>query len=163
MEYVITIDPDRCTGCRICEMMCSLSHARECAPERSRIRNVRFEEDGRITTIPSLCMQCETAACQIACPTGATYRGGPVGAMLVEDKKCIGCSACVYACPFGASSIDPVSKKAIRCDMCEGEPRCVKNCPTEAIQFTTRSKVALQQRREKVSKLLTAQNVAAEA
>lgn len=154
MDYVITIDADKCTGCRICEMMCSLSHTRECAPERARIRIVKTEEDGRITTIPTLCMHCEAAPCQSVCPTGATYRGGPAGAMLVDERKCIGCSACVYACPFGVCVIDPVTKVATRCDLCQGNPRCVKNCPTSAVQYVPRTKVGLALRRDKVGNLL---------
>jgi carbon-monoxide dehydrogenase iron sulfur subunit len=158
MRSVVMIYPDRCTGCRICEMACSLSHAKECNPERSRVRVITSEEQGVLTTVPVLCMQCEKAMCEVACPTKATYRNS-TGVMVVEEKKCIGCSACVYACPFGASALDPAVGKAIRCDQCEGDPRCVKFCPAQALEYTRLDKVSAARKRVGVDRLMELQRI----
>ena len=151
MRYIISIDPSLCTGCRICEMVCSLSHTGTCWPERARLRVVSEEMDGRIESTAVVCMQCEVPACRLACPTGATHEGGPVGARLVAAEKCIGCSGCVWACPFGASALDPVTRVAHRCDQCEGDPRCVKHCPTGALSYVPEDRLAIAEQRRKAA------------
>ena len=149
MRYIISIDAAACTGCRICEMVCSLSHTGTCWPERARLRVLSEELDGRVDSVPVLCMQCEVPACRLACPTGATFEGGPAGALLVAAEKCIGCSACVWACPFGTSALDPATQVAHRCDQCEGDPRCVRYCPTGALTYVEEDKLPIAEQRRK--------------
>jgi carbon-monoxide dehydrogenase iron sulfur subunit len=150
MRYFISIDAAKCNGCRICEMVCSLSHTGTCWPERARLHVVSEEADGRINSVPTLCMQCEIPACRLACPTGATFEGGPVGARLVAAEKCIGCSGCVWACPFGASVLDLTTHVAHRCDLCDGEPLCVKYCPTGALTYGQEDKLVITEQRRKL-------------
>lgn len=148
-RYLISVDAAKCNGCRICEMVCSLSHTGACWPERSKLRVVSEEVDGGTDSVPILCMQCEIPACRLACPTGATFEGGPAGARLVAAEKCIGCSACVWACPFGASALDPATRVAHRCDLCEGDPLCVKHCPTGALRYIQEDKLGSVTQRRK--------------
>lgn len=148
------IDFKLCTGCRICEQICSLHHKRECNPERSNIRIVCSEEQGFPVTVPVSCFNCTLPVCEKVCPTGATYRDGETMAMLVDEDKCLGCSACVYACPFGATYIDPETLKAARCDLCGGDPMCVKMCPTEALKFEPRDDVSMKLRRSALENLV---------
>jgi Fe-S-cluster-containing dehydrogenase component len=159
MRYIISIDASLCTGCRICEMVCSLSHTGACWPERARLRVVTEEADGRIDSVPILCMQCEVPACRLACPTGATFEGGPAGARLVASEKCIGCSACVWACPFGASALDPVTQVAFRCDQCEGDPLCVRHCPTGALKYVQEETLSMAEQRRKLGVFIDLQRL----
>ena len=159
MRYIISIDATTCTGCRICEMVCSLSHTGTCWPERARLRVLSEEVDGRIDSVPVLCMQCEVPACRLACPTGATFEGGPAGARLVAAEKCIGCSGCVWACPFGASALDPATRVAHRCDQCEGDPRCVRYCPTGALRYVEEDKLPIAEQRRKLGVLIDLQRL----
>lgn len=152
-KFVIAIDYDRCTGCRICEMACSLSHVGVCNPERSRIRVLRSEKQGFVNTIPIVCNNCEHPSCEEACPTGATRFGDHIQAMLVDDKLCIGCNSCVYACPFGASFLDLLKDKAFRCDQCYGEPMCVKFCPKGCLTYIRQDKLNIHQKRIKLKEL----------
>ena len=147
--YIIAIDYEACTGCRICELACSLKHVGECDPRRSRIRLQKAEKDGVVDCVPGLCMNCIDPACEKACPTGATQRGGPVNAMLVDQELCIGCSACVHACPFGATFLDHVTEKAARCDQCEGDPVCVDMCPKDVLRQIRQENLATYQKRLK--------------
>lgn len=153
-RYIISVDVAACTGCRICEMVCSLSHTGTCWPERARLRVVSGEREGRVDSVPVLCMRCEVPACRLACPTGATYEGGPAGALLVAAERCIGCSGCVWACPFGASALDPETHVAHRCDQCEGDPRCVKHCPTGALRYVAEDEVTTVEQRRKADLLV---------
>lgn len=107
---------------------------------------MRSEEE--VHCVPVLCLDCNDAACEKACPTGATYRGGPGEIMLVDQTLCVGCSHCVYSCPHGASMIDPVTEKAIRCDQCDGAPRCVQICPTGSLEFIPIDKISAQTKRK---------------
>ncbi len=53
-----------------------------------------------------------------------------MGVVVIDEQKCIGCKQCVQACPFGAIQMHPVTKKAIKCDLCGGKPKCVEICRT---------------------------------
>jgi Fe-S-cluster-containing dehydrogenase component len=70
-----------------------------------------------------------------ACPTGALYRDEAVGSVLFYADECIGCAACVDACPFGMAALHPETGLALICDLCGGDPACVKRCATGAIVY----------------------------
>jgi carbon-monoxide dehydrogenase iron sulfur subunit len=57
----------------------------------------------------------------------------------INYDLCIGCKFCVAVCPFGAMGIDPVARKVIKCDLCDGEPVCVKFCETKALEYVDAS------------------------
>lgn len=148
-RYVISIDHTKCTGCRTCEIVCSLRHVGECNPERSRIRILKSEENGIIKSVPILCFNCEDSACEKACPTGATKRGDTMNVLIVDEQFCIGCKSCVYACPSGASFFDRVKDKAFRCDQCQGEPKCVQFCSKGSLEYVQQDKLNIKQKRIK--------------
>lgn len=154
MGFVVIIDSSKCTACRMCEVACSLRNSSECNPERSRIRAIIKETDGRINVVPSTCMQCETAMCMHVCPTQAIQRNSETGSLAIDDRKCIGCSACSYACPFGACFVDRKVGKAVVCNQCDGDPTCVRICPTEALRYINSDRVNIGLKREKASRLL---------
>lgn len=154
MYYLITVDADKCTGCGICELVCSLHNEKECNPEKARIRVIRSEEEGIIYTVPVVCQQCEKPLCLELCPVTALYRDPETGAVVVSEEKCIGCRLCVYVCPFGAITVDPEKHFSVKCALCDGEPRCVEFCPGEALQYVRSDKIAIREKREAVGKFL---------
>jgi len=162
MGYVITIDAEKCSGCQMCEVSCSLANMGECNPERSRIRVIKSEENGQLEFIPSTCMQCETAMCELVCPVKAIGRGPDTGARIIDEKKCIGCSACSYACPFGACFVDRKLGNSVVCNQCGGDPTCVKVCPSGALQYVRSDQVNISLKRRGVQKLSNARELAQE-
>lgn len=122
----IEVTPDTCCGCRICEMVCSLSHEGLCSPELSRIRVVN--QPAKEIDIPIVCIQC--GICAAKCPANAIGINKETQVYIVDAKRCVGCGVCAAVCPFGAISLPASTKYAIRCDLCGGEPACVKACPT---------------------------------
>lgn len=128
----LIVDPDLCTGCRICELRCSLYHHRESNPSRALLHVVRLESQGLF--IPAVCKHCTEAFCMYACPTGAIYRDGSTNAVLVESSKCVGCRSCMVACPWGLIWMN-CEGKIDKCDLCGGTPKCAQWCPTEAIKY----------------------------
>jgi len=131
----LDIDPNRCTGCRICEVFCSFKHEAAIYPFKSRIKVVQGDETALF--IPTTCRQCEDPKCVAACPTGALSRDPDTGAILVDEDACTGCEACIEACPFGAMALDTERGVAYTCDLCAGDPECARLCPTGAIQVVS--------------------------
>jgi anaerobic carbon-monoxide dehydrogenase iron sulfur subunit len=151
-DCVIALDYEKCTGCRTCEMGCTLKNYGATYPEKSRIRIVKIYEESGVIPIPVVCMKCANAPCKAVCPMGAISDDPQTGARLVDEKKCIGCSACVYACPFGAISVDRVLKRSFVCNQCEGDPTCVKLCPREALRYLEADEVSIKLRRDRLNR-----------
>ena len=156
MGYAIIIKAEKCSGCRMCEVSCSLRNMKECNPERSRIRVIRTQADGQLQFVPATCMQCETAMCEKVCPVKAIGRDVETGARIIDENKCIGCSACSYACPFGACFVDRQLGKSIVCKQCDGDPICVKVCPSGALTYGRAETINMALKRAGAGRLLEA-------
>lgn len=149
----IICDPAKCTGCRLCEYVCSATKNGSFDATLSRIRVVRIEP---VTMTAISCRLCADAPCIIACPREALSRSEKNGIILVDEDRCDGCGWCVEACDFGAIVLNPYTKNAEICNLCEdqeGGPRCVEFCPKEALSLATPEVLRQQARREVVAKL----------
>ncbi len=133
MPKTLTITPSRCIACRTCELACSFKHAEMGKPGIPRIRAFMFGEgENQIIT----CFQCYEAACVKVCPVEALRRSKSTGAIEVHEDRCIGCSLCAIACPFGHLSLGVTDRIAIKCDLCGGdEPACAAFCPTKTLEY----------------------------
>jgi len=129
----IVFNPSLCTGCRACELACSFYCEGIFAPSKSRIRVVRMDWEG--IDVPLGCEHCEDAPCMLVCPVKALYRDESTGAVLIDYDTCIGCKECMVACPFGAIHFDREKGIVYKCDLCFGDPECVKWCFTKAIEW----------------------------
>jgi carbon-monoxide dehydrogenase iron sulfur subunit len=145
MEKILVVDHERCTGCRLCEMVCSVKHAGVSNPSRSRIHVIKWPLEG--FELPMLCQQCEDAPCIAVCPKDALSRDLVLGRVVLNYDVCIGCKMCVIACPFGGMGIDSVARQVIKCDLCDGDPSCVRCCQPGALQFLPASSVNLAKKR----------------
>jgi Fe-S-cluster-containing dehydrogenase component len=143
-EYVMIIDLNKCVRCRTGYIACKEEHDIVAHPRDNEhpyeyypLRYVEWEH-GKFPNverafIPIHCMHCDDPICQNYCPTDAIYQD-EYGIIHIDKNKCNGCSACAYACPYGAIYIGP-ERKAELCDFCINrlekgkEPACVENCP----------------------------------
>jgi len=132
MVKTLIVEPDRCTGCRTCELVCSLKKEQEFNPARSRIQHITFPKEG--LSFPLVCLQCAEPACLKICPSGAIVREGDPSAIIIKQDKCIGCRMCSLACPAGQIILGPKGK-AEKCDLCAGDPICVRFCPSGALTY----------------------------
>lgn len=125
----------RCSGCRVCEMVCSLYHEGECNPSLSRIHVNRNLFDGNFT--PEVCFQCVVPDCLLACPIeGAFCIDEHTGARIINKDKCpLGCDLCVDACKFKMVGFNEERQTVFKCDLCGGEPKCVEFCPSGIIKL----------------------------
>lgn len=151
MEKVLTADFEKCTGCRLCELVCSVMHDGISNPARSRIKVVKWEAEGRY--VPMVCQQCEEAPCQHACPMGAISRDNDWGFLKIDPHLCIGCRTCVGVCPFGAMNYNRTDRKVFKCDLCGGDPQCVRFCEVKAVNFVDADRLDQEKRRKAAARL----------
>jgi Fe-S-cluster-containing hydrogenase component 2 len=130
----LEIDPEKCTGCKQCELACSWVQVGAFQPSRSQIRVHVFDEQASYA--PYACLQCDEAWCMQACPANAIDVDEHTGAKIVIDEVCVGCKLCVIACPFGTMHYDKQADTATKCDLCAGDPACAHACPTGAIAIS---------------------------
>lgn len=139
MLKALSIDPEKCTNCKQCEMACSYEKEGVFNVSRSRIRVFEFHDAGRY--VPYTCTQCDEAWCQQACPVEAITTDPITKVKQVHENLCVGCKVCTIACPFGTVNYNANSGKVIKCDLCGGDPACAKACPTSAITFVDAEQV----------------------
>ncbi len=120
----IVRDYEKCCGCRLCEIACSLAHEGVVWPEASRVRVLETKPG---VSIPVLCLQCKDPPCVEACPTNALRVDEYTGAVVVSEE-CVLCGKCIEACPAKIPRIIDGVDKVVICDLCGGDPACVKIC-----------------------------------
>lgn len=129
---IIEVKTERCNGCRMCELACSIKKLGEFNPARSRIHVVGFEDE---FCFPTTCFHCEQAYCTEACSASALVRDEATGMVKVLSDKCTGCKECIMACPFAGLAFSSEEGIVVNCDLCGGEPECVAVCPTGALEL----------------------------
>ena len=149
-KYVVC-NPDKCLGCAICEFVCSAVKDKSLDPSFSRIRQVNFEPTGSLAIA---CLLCERPPCVTMCSMNALSKDEK-GVIRIDEYKCNGCGWCIRACKFGAITLHPTRRVVMTCDLCDGDPECVKLCPFEgALTFATIEEVTHGLRKGTVDKIL---------
>ena len=160
-RWGFTVDLKRCIGCYGCVEACKTENGTP--PEIFWMKVYKRNEDELKASwpfIPTRCNHCENAPCATACPTGATHQRGD-GIVVIDYDQCIGCEACIIACPYQANSLwfhgegyygtelTPYEEQvydigrrkgtAQKCTFCHHrldrgmDPACVETCPTDAL------------------------------
>jgi Fe-S-cluster-containing dehydrogenase component len=163
-RWSMVIDLDLCIGCNSCVLACKMGRG---TPKGIFFNRVLEQEIGEFPKARRVfwslrCMQCDQPACLDVCPTGATYKRED-GLVCIDDFKCVGCRACILACPYdsrtlyehetayyGDDLLTPFEEAAyaqyrqgtvVKCDFCADrldqglKPYCVQSCPTGALIF----------------------------
>jgi carbon-monoxide dehydrogenase iron sulfur subunit len=132
MPMKLTVIPEQCCGCRICELVCAIEHFGVNNPKKSAIRVLNIYPHP-VIRMPVVCSQCRVPLCAQICPTDALR--WVEGVVQLDESECISCYKCVESCPFGAIYVHEDCELPIKCDMCGGDPKCVKHCPTGALRL----------------------------
>jgi molybdopterin-containing oxidoreductase family iron-sulfur binding subunit len=161
-KYAMVIDLDLCIGCNGCTVACKAEHGTQPGVFWGYVLQKEYGKTPNVTRLflPVLCNHCKNPLCEEVCPTGATYRNKD-GVVLVDYDKCIGCKACVTACPYnirwyimeeefyfpktpipyGVNELRGKEKIVQKCDLCVDrlargeEPKCVEVCQTYCRAF----------------------------
>lgn len=125
---------DLCSGCRTCEIVCSVFHEKAASSEMARMYVFKDVMNACITDV-QMCKHCAGAECVATCPTQALHVDPDTGARVIDEAKCIGCQLCMMACPLEPKRIkyNPAKNVCYKCDLCGGDPQCVKFCPMGAL------------------------------
>ena len=142
---LLIVNEAKCTGCQRCEINCTLVNDGVASSYISRVKVTRnlMDNNGHGTYqndwvyFPDTCRQCEDPWCGNACPVDAIYSNDK-GVKIVDEAKCIGCGACVTACPWHMPTINPETKKSSKCISCGA---CVHGCITGALSIVPWDKV----------------------
>jgi Fe-S-cluster-containing dehydrogenase component/formate-dependent nitrite reductase membrane component NrfD len=140
VQWAKVIDHTRCIGCHACSTACKSENLVPLSVNRTYVKyaDVGTFPEARRNIQVTRCNQCASPPCAHACPTGAMFQR-PDGIVDFDKQICIGCKACIAACPYDAIFINPDDHSAEKCNFCahrldlELEPACVVVCPTEAI------------------------------
>ncbi|MDA8019166.1 MAG: polysulfide reductase NrfD [Thermoanaerobaculia bacterium] len=139
-RWAKVIDHTTCIGCHACTTACKSENEVPLGVTRTYVKYAdvgTFPEARRAFQV-TRCNQCADSPCTTACPTSAMYRR-PDGIVDFDKNACIGCKACIAACPYDAIFINPEDHSAEKCNFCAHridvglEPACVVVCPTESI------------------------------
>lgn len=135
MSKELFADPGKCTGCNRCSYVCTAIKSGCFAPTRARIQISNFPHKG--FAVPNICFHCPGASCQKACPVGAISRSEE-NVVTVDATLCTACGGCVAACPYGMIELAD-GETARKCDYCDGDPACVKECYAGALSYTEKT------------------------
>lgn len=138
---IFVIDQSRCIGCEACVQACE-----ECGTHRGRsLIHLEYVDRHESTqTAPMVCMHCEDPTCAEVCPADAIKQNEDGVVQSALKPRCIGCSNCVLACPFGVPKYFALPDQMMKCDMCYDRssvglaPMCASVCPSQALWFGTR-------------------------
>src|SRR3954468_24364483 len=139
-SFGFLIDNRKCIGCHACTVACKSEHEVPIGVDRTWVKYIEkgeFPNTRRMFTVMR-CNHCDWAPCVTICPTTALYKRAD-GIVDFNNERCIGCKACLQACPYTALYIAPESNTAAKCNYCTHrvevglEPSCVIVCPERAI------------------------------
>ena len=140
MNYGFVIDNRKCIGCHACSTACKSENDVPLGVNRTWVKSVEVGQypDVKRSFQVTRCNHCANPPCVRICPTAAMYQRDD-GIVEFNNDSCIGCKACMQACPYDAIHIDPETKTAAKCHFCSHrteiglEPACVVVCPEHAI------------------------------
>ncbi len=150
-QYGFFIDPSRCIGCRSCVAACA-----ECDSHKgvSMIHVDYLDRRNSIATVPMVCMHCEEPTCAQVCPADAIKRGEDGVVRSALKARCVACSNCVLACPFGVPKVHAGPELMMKCDMCydrtsiDLRPMCATVCPSQALSYVPPPQIAAERREQ---------------
>jgi anaerobic carbon-monoxide dehydrogenase iron sulfur subunit len=157
MSKVLLIDPFKCDGCKECETACAIRHT-----GYRRIARKRIEVKGAGTGtgpaeanffVPFTCQQCVDPPCMAVCPKNAITRDLDLARVVIDSRLCVGCTMCVSACPSGSMAFAQDFGFPYKCELCDGEPQCVRVCKPRALEYVELDRFQRQRAQQEAARL----------
>jgi len=131
-KFGLVFNPDKCDGCKECEKACIKAHPHAVASGKSRIT---ITKEGNEKPKVAVCVHCETCPPSELCPSALFEFHDDGKYWTLDEHRCFACMACIPRCPYegiffeGAFGVET----AYTCDLCAGDPACIKVCSKEAL------------------------------
>jgi len=151
MKKIILVNPEKCVGCNQCALSCSF--IKDQSFSLGKVRNKILWVCKTDMFVPISCQHCEKPLCLDVCPTGAISCNEYTGAIVINDERCNGCKACMVTCPFGAVIWDADRGCVIKCDLCGGDPECVKHCLYGTLSWVEADEAAISRKQSGIGYL----------
>lgn len=149
-QLAFYFDSKYCSGCKTCQVACKDKNDLGPGILWRRVYEIgggTWKKEGE-AWVPDIlaynlslsCNHCDDPICLRVCPTGAIEKRGD-GIVRIDQKKCMGCRYCEWACPYDSPRFDEKKGLMGKCDMCcdyidQGKtPVCVSSCPMRALDF----------------------------
>jgi Fe-S-cluster-containing hydrogenase component 2 len=130
-KRILTFNPRFCDGCGDCVEAC----IKRLGVSGSTPALKLVKGEGGSASL-SFCLQCDRPLCKVICPTGSVLFDEATGLSWIRNETCIGCRSCFLICPIEGVMFDALTGKAVKCDLCGGDPHCVKVCDKGALKYT---------------------------
>jgi Fe-S-cluster-containing dehydrogenase component/DMSO reductase anchor subunit len=141
MRKGFIFDHNKCVNCNACSASCILENGWKVHPRSIYSYNSEAEYLIPVINLSLACNHCEKASCMNGCPASAYSRDSVTGAIIIDERKCIGCKYCQWNCPYDAPKYDNEKRTIVKCNLCytglyDGrQPACSSACPTGALRF----------------------------
>lgn len=141
-QKVFLFNPNRCLGCKACQVACAVNHNLPSGVFLRKVELVEYLRGSQIIKyyVATTCNHCANPECFRLCPERAFSKRRD-GIVVYDVTKCTGCGICIRSCPFEAPVINPLNGKVIKCDRCYGKiendenPYCIAACPVDALKI----------------------------
>ena len=133
----IHFEPEACDGCLDCMSACALAKAQRVDHALSRIQIVPSGEEFEL----AICRQCADPECVLNCPAAALAKNAASGVIDWDGSKCVNCLLCTVGCAYGGIAYEAQAGHVIKCDMCGGDPACVKACTPGALKHVKTARI----------------------
>jgi phenylglyoxylate dehydrogenase beta subunit len=133
----ISFRPEQCNGCNDCMTACAQVKAQSDDLVHSRIQIVPSGGGYEL----AMCRQCGDPECVLNCPSAALSKDGERGVIGWDASKCVNCLLCTVGCIYGGIVYDAPEGHVIKCDLCDGNPACVKACKHGGLKYLTTARI----------------------
>ena len=136
----IAFHQDKCDGCGECMTVCAEAKSGTADTLHSRLKIVPSIAANDSFEL-ALCRQCGDPKCVLNCPSGSLTKNHKTGVVPWDAEKCVDCLLCTVGCAYGGITYNAAAGHVMKCDMCDGDPACVKSCPTGALEYNRSAEI----------------------
>jgi Fe-S-cluster-containing hydrogenase component 2 len=133
-SFGLVFNPEKCNGCLECEKACIASKKSSVAAGKTRVKISKEGEKHKAV----MCVHCERCEPADVCPSALLEFHDEGKYWTLDEHRCFACMACIPRCPYEGIFFEGEFgvETAYMCDLCGGDPKCLKACPEGALTLS---------------------------